>query len=306
MAAVRRTAVAHLVWGPLGTEPFAAFLDSYARHDAGTEHDLVVVYNGVDSASLPEYRRLAAAAAPQELVLDRPHMDLGAYREAARKLGHERICFVNSYCEILADRWLRLLECALDEPSAGAAGATGSWASPLSYGLFQLGLPSPYGAAMPGRRAARAAFDELFGRPGRSAPAHWLTTALRTFRHGRGTGRFPAVHLRTNGFLIDRERWLSLASAPSNTKWDTYRLESGRRSITAQLRAAGTPPVVVDAHGVARRPGDWHLADVLFQADQQDLLIADNVTRRYTGATAGQREVLSAFAWADAARPGGR
>jgi hypothetical protein len=139
-----------------------------------------------------------------------------------------------------------------------------------------------------------------------AAPAsYWLYTVLRTARHGRGTGRFPAPHLRTNAFLVDRARWLTLATSPARTKWDTYRLESGPRSITAQLCAAGTPPVVVDAHGVARRPEDWHRGDVLFQAGQEDLIVADNVTRTYASATPAQREVLSAFAWGDKARPRG-
>ena len=298
-----RTAVVHLVWGPLGIAPFDAFLTSYQRHDAGLEHDLVLLYNGV--ADLGAYRRRAESLRASEIVLDRRCFDLAAYVAAARTLEHDRICFVNSYSEIAVDGWLRLLATALDEPATGAAGATGSWASPLSYNLFQLGLGGAYARAFPGRRAARDAFHELSGGRRRGPVSHWLHVAVRTLRHGRGTGLFPAVHLRTNAFLVERDRWLTLTTAPTSTKWDTYRLESGRRSITTQLCAEGTPPVVVDARGVARRPEDWHRGNVLFQSDQEDLIVADNVTRRYASATPAQREVLSAFAWGDKARPHG-
>ena len=300
-----RTAVVHLVWGPLGRAPFETFVDSYARHDAGMAHDLVLLFNGVADADLDAYRVRAAGLAPREIVLEEPHMDLAAYVAAARRLDHDRVCFLNSYSEILVARWLRLLADGLERSGAGAAGATGSWASPLSYNLFQLGLSRTYAGRLRDRRAAREAFWELRATQPHGPVRHWLHTAWRTPRHGRGTGRFPAVHLRTNAFLVDRKRLLSLDMEPARTKWDTYRLESGRRSITAQLRAAGSAPVVVDARGVARPPEEWHRGDVLWQADQDDLLVADNVTRLYAGATRRQREILAGFAWGAAARPCG-
>ena len=303
MATRPRTAVVHLIWGPLGRPPFETFLSSYERHEAGSEHDLILLYNGVADADLGAYRSRAAHLGAHEIVLDEPRFDLAAYVTAARTLDHERVCFVNSHSEIAVPGWLGLLDAALEDPTAGAAGATGSWASSLSYNLFQLGLPGPYARSFPGRRAARDAFRELFGTKHRNGARHWLYTLLRTVRHGRGTGRFPAPHLRTNAFLIDRERWLTLSAAPASTKWDTYRLESGPRSITTQLRSAGTPPVVVDARGAARRPEDWHRGDVLFQADQEDTIAHDNVTRTYASATPIQREILSAWAWGDKARP---
>jgi hypothetical protein len=253
MAPPARTAVVHLVWGPLGLAPFEAFLASYERQDAGSEHDLVLLYNGVADTEVDAYRSRAAHMRAREVVLEEACFDLAAYMTAAHALDHQRVCFVNSYSEIAVPGWLALLNAALDDRATGAAGATGSWASPLSYNLFQLGLPGAYAEAFPSRRAARGAFRELSQLPRRGAVSHWAYTLLRTARHGRATGRFPAVHLRTNAFLMDRERLIGLNMSPARTKWDTYRLESGPRSLTAQLCAAGTPPVVVDARGVARR-----------------------------------------------------
>lgn len=301
MTAHARTAVVHLIWGPLGLRPFEAFLDSYGRHEAGSEHDLVLLYNGV--TDLGAYRSRAAHLRDEEIVLDEPCLDLAGYATAAHALDHERICFVNSYSEILVPGWLSLLESALDDDATGAAGASGSWASPLSYNLFQLGVPGHYKHAFAGRRAAQDTFQQMLGRKLRGPASNWLYALRRTLRHGRATGRFPAPHLRTNVFLVARKLFLTLADAPARTKWDTYRLESGPRSITAKLCAAGTPPVVVDARGVARRPEDWHRGNVLYQSAQEDLLVADNVTRRYASGTPAQRAVLSAFAWGDKARP---
>lgn len=296
----------HLVWGPAGLPPFEAFAASYQRHPCHCEHDLVLLYNGFDGdAALAAHRHHAAALSAQEIVLAESCLDLAAYVAAARVLKHERVCFVNSYSEILVPGWLALLERALEDPACGAAGATGSWASHVSYNLFQLGLGGAYARAFPSRRAARDAMHEISGTPVPSATQYWLFTLLQVACRSRAASRFPAAHLRTNAFLVDRERFLALASARAKTKWDTYRLESGPRSLTAQLCAAGTPPLVVDAHGVARPPAEWHRGDVYFQAGQQDLLVSDNQTRSYASATPAQRAVLSAFAWGDRARPQG-
>ena len=304
MSALPRTAVVHLVWRPAGLDPFDAFLRAYAAHEPGAEHELVLVLNGFeDDAALEPYRGRAAGLAAREIVLAAPCLDLAAYRHAAQRLDHERICIVNSYSEPLADRWLALLEAPLADRRVGASGASGSYASHLSYELFQLGLRSRYGDAFPSRRVAREVMHELSGTPLPGAAAHWLYALTMALRMRRGAQRFPAPHLRTNGFVIERALLAELLAGPIDTKADAYRLESGTRSITARLRALGRPPVVVDRDGAARTVADWHRGDVFMQAGQGGLLIADNQTRAYAGATPRQRAVLSASAWGSWARP---
>lgn len=304
MTAGARTAVVHLVWGPAGLSAFRSFLDSYERHEAGCAHELVLLFNGFsDEASLRPYRERAARLDASEIVLGPPCLDLAAYRQATARLEHERVCFVNSYSTVRVDGWLARLEAALAQPGVGAAGATGSYASHLSYGLFQLGRRSPYGEAFESRRVAREVMHELSGTPPPGPVRHWLYNLAAVARHWRGAQRFPVAHLRTNGFLIERALFAQLCDGPIDTKWDAYRLESGPASLTARLRALGRAPVLVDRRGVARAPADWHRADAFWQADQADLLIADNQTRSYANATVRQRAVLSASAWGPWARP---
>ena len=298
------TAVVHLVRRANGIAPFEAFMASYERCPAELEHDLVLLLKGFGAtAELDPYLERAAAARPARVEVCDVGLDLTAYLAAASVLEHERVCFLNSFSEILVPGWLRMLDAALADRTAGAAGATGSWASHLSYNLYQLGVPDPYARAFAGRRAARVAMHEISGTPQPRPAPYWLYTLVQTARHARATRRFPVAHMRTNAFLVDRARLLGLGLGSIRTKWDAYRVESGPRSITARLQAAGTPPVVVDARGVARAPEDWHRGDVFCQALQEDLLVADNQTRAYAAATPGQRAVLSAFAWGDRARP---
>lgn len=299
-----RSAVVHLVRRANGFAPFEAFMASYERFDAGLEHDLVLLFKGFGGApDLQPYLERAAAARPARVDVGDEGFDLTAYLAAAAVLGHQRLCFLNSFSEILVPGWLQLLDGALADRSVGAAGASGSWASHLSYNVYQLGLPDPYARAFAGRAPARRAMHEISGTPQPRPAPYWLYTLVQTARHARATRRFPVPHMRTNAFLVDRARLLGLGLGTIRTKWDAYRVESGPRSLTARLQAAGAPPVVVDARGVARHPEHWDRGDVFCQARQQDLLVADNQTRTYASATPEQRAVLSAFAWGERARP---
>jgi len=300
----RDLALVHLVRHANGFAPFEAFMASYERLPAGREHDLVLLFKGFATpASATEYHERAADSAPVMLHVRDRGFDLTAYLEAATRLEHRLTCFVNSFSEIQAANWLELLSAPLDDRSIGAAGATGSWASNLAYGMLQLGFAGGYADVYDDRRAVRLAMHEISGARYRNDVACWIGNFAYTVRDFPTLALFPSMHLRTNAFVIDRELLLSLRTGRLHTKRATYRLESGRGNLTAQLRARGRPAVVVDRHGVVRHGPDWHAADVFWQARQEDLLVADNQTRQYESCPPAQRAVLSRFAWGPQARP---
>lgn len=299
-----RTAVVHLVWGPAGRQPFERFLASYTRHDAGVEHDLILLYNGFDAPDdVAAHRRLAAGLGAQEVVLSPSSLDLPAYLKAAQELAHERLCFLNSYSEPLVSGWLALLTTPLGEPGAGATAASGSWASHRSFALSLLRLPNGYRGTLGDRRLMNPALRSV-------SKAPKVGLGARIARASRGLPGeiaaypgFPAAHLRTNGFAIGRELLLSLRTGALATKDATYRFEAGRHSLTAQLRARHLTTRVVARDGVAREPDGWPDADVFWQGAQEQLLVADNQTRQYESADAAVREALARYAWGPRARP---
>ena len=298
-----RTAVVHLVRRANGMAPFDAFMRSYDSFEAGIEHDLVLLFKGFEEPrDVAPYIERAGDHAPRRVDVPDDGFDLTAYLRAARALYHDRICFVNSFSEIRAPDWLRVLDRALADPANGAAGASGSWASHLSYGLFQLGWRGRYARMLGSRRAARRSLLEISGSDSSGALAYWLMTLVNAVRYLPTMAPFPAPHLRTNTFLVDRALFCSLSFGRVGSKRSAHGLESGRRSITGQLRARGRSSVVVDRHGAVWHEPDWHEANVFWQAEQQDLLVADNQTRMYAGASAEQRALLSRLAWGSQAR----
>lgn len=297
-------AVVHLVREANGFETFASFLDSYARHAAGAEHDLVLLFKGFASRhSLAPYRRRAAGLAAGDLEVADDGLDLTAYLAAAGRLDQSSICFLNSFARIETPGWLGLLSDALDDPRTGLVGATGSWGSHRSFALSLLGLPNGYRGALGDRRSTGPALRSVAPAPATGRWRRALRAMVDLPREIVGFPGFPAPHVRTNAFAIERELLLSLRAGRVATKSAAYRFEGGRHGLTAQVRARGLKAAVVGRQGVALPPGRWPEADIYFQRDQRDLLVADNQTRAYAEGTAAQRAALAAYAWGPRARP---
>jgi len=313
-------AVVHLVWGPLGPTPLGSFLRSYRAHDAGTDHRLVVLFNGVTGAQRPALVAELEGVEHELLELAEPVQDLAAYAHAAARLKGARVCLLNSYSEILAPGWLGKLASALERPGVGLVGATGSWASLRSLALNLLFLPNPYRGALPARRA----FFEQFGALERdlegstaSAPgapdaqpklpalaAGWQMLRS-TWEQVSGFDSFPAVHVRTNAFMADAELLAALIPQSVSAKMDAYRLESGRWSLTAQVMRLGLRPLVVDREGAAHEHEHWPASRTFWQGDQEGLLVADKQTEAYAGGGLARRRVLSTLAWGPRAQASG-
>jgi len=313
-------AVVHLVWGPLGVAPLRRFLDSYLAHQAGTDHELVLVLNGVTSAGRDELLAELDGIEHCLLELEEPVQDLMAYARSTTSLDHERVCFLNSYSEILVPNWLAKLSRALDRSGVGLVGPSGSWASLRSWQLNLLLLPTPYRGIVPNRKRAFELFQSLereleqAGEPQaqtepapRASPlgsmrARWLASWSMIEQLARFRG-FPAVHLRTNAFMLERAVFGQLKLGSLKKKMDAYGLESGRNSITRQIQDMGLRPQVVDRQGSCFQPEAWPQSHTFWQGDQEQLLIADKQTYAYANGDFDRRQLLSALAWGPESNP---
>jgi hypothetical protein len=310
-------AVVHLVWGPLGPLPLREFVASYRRYDAGAEHELVILLNGVEEGQRPALDAELSGVTHRIVMMEEPVQDLAAYVEAARHLHHERLCFLNSYSLILADGWLAHLARALSQPRVGIVGATGSWASVRSAALNALFLPNPYRGVVPERRVARTQLlaielerggEKVEAQP--QASRSLIGSVLATLRTLPPMPEqllrfesFPAHHLRTNAFMIERSTLTGLRMRRIDRKMDAYLLESGRYSLTRQVQRRGLRTLVVDRDGVSYDQEDWPRSRTLWQGDQEGLMVADNQTRIYANGGLERRRLLSAFAWGSLADP---
>lgn len=306
------TVVLHLVWAPLGPAPLRAFADSYRDHDAGSEHELVIILNGLaadgsGSGSRAELLRELVGIPHRLIELSQSVLDLVAYRQAIAQLGARRVCVLNSHSRLRVDGWLSVLEQALARPGIGLVGASGSWASMRSRALFQLGLPSAYRRVWPDRAGTIAAFraleEDRGGAPDGGGRMRGLYSAKALLDMTIGFSAFPAPHVRTNAFMAERELLQGAFVSQLRRKVDTHRLESGRDGLTRAVERAGLRVAVVDRAARSFEVEEWPQSNTFWQGDQEGLLVADNQTDSYEQGDFARRRLLSAYAWGERAAP---
>jgi hypothetical protein len=126
----KHLALVYLARKAEGEGPLRRFVDTYLRHPAGIDHDLVVIYKGFgQSKDLTHARSLIRAIPHMGIELTDTGFDIGAYLVAARQLEHDFLCFVNTFTEVVADGWLLSLYRAASSPAVGIVGAMGSYES---------------------------------------------------------------------------------------------------------------------------------------------------------------------------------
>jgi hypothetical protein len=276
----RDLGLVHLASESLGIEPFKEFITSYRAHDAGIEHELIVVYNGFPGDVEPEeFAAMLGATAHRSLFRHPRMVDLAAYLDVARCLENSTLCFVNSNSVVLADNWLACMYRHLRQRGIGLVGATGSWESHLTA-LGEVSLPPHSGPVALLRR-----FVDRNRRRQEQA------------RHESLFAPFPNHHIRTNAFMIAHDLLVDFEGDAIDEKLAAHALESGKNSITAQVRAQGLQAVVVGRDCEAYEPARWRESATFRAGDQRNLLVADNRTRQYANADAQERALLERAAW---------
>ncbi|WP_022722447.1 hypothetical protein [Rhodopseudomonas sp. B29] len=321
-------AVVYLARFAEGPKPLAAFIASYRKHPAGCAHDLVVVRKGFPDAPTPQDKQLAALNAHIISVSD-DGFDINAYAAAAQKLPHQRVAFFNTFSEILADDWLRKLDAAMSRPGVGIAGATGSYESlhssmrRVNEGWWRFRnhiLPLPAAARRVFRTLRKllpkALVQKLLTRivtyfaagiqsrdPDRVVDPEFEAYWAKELQPGGGheflnhIQDFPNVHIRTNGFVIDRRMFLDANPGAIVTKIDSYLFESGPDSLTRQVMRRGLEVVVVGADGNVYGVDQWPRSGTFRQGDQRNLLVSDNQTRAFGSMDGVAKTVYADLTW---------
>jgi len=267
--AVGDVTVVHLARGSNGRAPLERFLESYRAHDAGVDHTLLVVFKGyADDNALRSDEALARAFGAETLRLARDDLfDIGAYRESARTIEAQYIAFFNSFSEILAHEWLARLYRGIQREGVGLVGATGSWESQASN-----------------------AFRLMQNRPLPNYAALWLYK-------WRLSPRFPNPHIRTNGFIVQRDVFLALRARQTRSKQSSWAFECGWTGMTRQIERQGLKALVAGRDGRYFEKADWPYAGTYCADGQSNLIVQDNQTRRYAEGSATLRNEMQRQAW---------
>jgi glycosyltransferase involved in cell wall biosynthesis len=114
---------------------------------------------------------------------------------------------------------------------------------------------------------------------------------------------FPNPHIRSNGFMISRQRLLGVESGRLRTKFDACAFESGIDSLTSQIRRKGLRAVVVGRSGQGYDVADWPRSGTFRLGNQENLILTDNQSRDFMEMAPGTRATHVRITWGDSVGP---
>jgi hypothetical protein len=261
-----------------GLEPVKQFFSHYENFAPGCPHRLIVVTKGWDGVfGLSEVHSLAGIFSAEIVELPDDGLDWGAYIRIAPSLQDEWVCVLNSFSQPVVKNWLDLLRVGAIEAGVGVVGATGSWESNLTSGIY-----SPWN------------FKTLVQYPIRLGHGYY-----RYLRKKNIFSSYPNPHLRSNAFFLKGELFKDFCKAQPipSTKEDALILECGVRSLTNYVISMGLGVRVVSAEGRSFCPQEWVQSKTFRTPGQPNLLIHDNRTRLYDRSDRFLKRAIERATW---------
>lgn len=315
------------------------FKTSYRDAAPGIDHDLIVIYKGVEDGAMAAARAVFADLPHTALTLPDAGYDIGSYLAAAAMVDHEYLCCINTFTELRTPGWLASLHQRIAAPGIGIVGASASyesiqdsmrmrqwvtWLCTHDRIKFDPKIAAYYGFVLQDGCADWLAVGQA------EAATRWTPKAIvRNWRRRRRFRRrwptllshlhdrwrtytsqgemtrllrfpsFPNPHIRSNGFMVRREHLLSARHGAIRDKLDACEFESGADSLTWQLRRQGLKALVVDGAGASFDVADWPHSRTFRLRDQQGLLMADNRTRDFDAQTPAAKATQAWVSWGD-------
>lgn len=271
-AAPDDVAIIHLVRAGNDASATARFVDSYLKFPAGASHRLIFLLKGFAHTVPADLEAILDRVPHSRLACPDEGYDIGSYYHAADRLTERLLVFFNSFSIIGGEQWLLKLLAGYRMAGVGVVGASGSWESLVSTLHI----------------APRETRSRRFGR-------------LRAWLLGVPLGlffpAFPNPHLRSNAFLIARDDFLSIRPARIRSKFQAWRFESGRASMTRRLRQRGLDVRVIGRDGTSYAIPAWSESGTFWQGQQENLLVHDNRSMAYSRASPTAQARLCTSAW---------
>ena len=285
--------VVHLVRAQNGIAPLKDFLESYKQNPGGIAHDLLILFKGFkNEGQLQEHRLALKPFKYKELHVPDEGFDITAYFAVPRSFDYKYYCFLNSFSVILDAEWLLKLYQYISKDEVGLVGATGSYQS-----LYVATDPNQWKQLIE-KVIQKSKYPWL--------RRYWIGRLDWTLRYLVNDWRFrsyfdpfPNYHIRSNAFMLRKDVIKKIGCPEIHSKIDAYRCESGKRSITRQVIGLGKKVLVVGRNGKAYEKEDWWKSNTFWQAEQSNLLISDNQTRRYAESTLSEKKYSSHSAWGE-------
>lgn len=245
------------------------FVLNYISNKSGKSHDLLICFKQLNKDQIKKSKDILKNLNYEVYNdnFDYNDYDLGSYKRVAQAYPSRIIFFLNGNSYPNCNNWLKVLVDNYDTQSI-----IGTSASNLSH-YSSLKLKKFY---------------------------KFLSFYFKLNKYKKNFNPFPNPHIRTTGFLIKSDDFLSFISQKDLiNKEDAWIIESGKNGLTNYFKTKGFKIYVVNKDGDKFSEKNWKFSETFNYLSQKKSLISDNHTRKYLYATKTEKDNFQKETWGD-------
>lgn len=260
--------VAYLISVYDDKENLVKFIQNYNKYKPGCTHDLLICFKNFNKDDeIFQIKELSDIKFIKFEDNNKNDYDWWSYRRIAEKFEDRIIMFMNCHSYPVVDNWLGLFSNNYEMNSLVGPGA--SFESAVNFS-FNKNLGISY------FKSILYALSNLIDFP-----------------------IFPNAHIRSSSFMISARDYqtIELSKKYKYKKKGTWINESGRRSMTNQLKKKKFKIFVINSDGSKFKQSSWALSNTYALGSQSKLIISDKHSRLYDKSTENEKKIISKRVW---------
>jgi len=298
--------VIYLAYGAESYQAYVrSFFDSYKANASGAPHQLIIAATAYrdNPSGYEELKRLSFENNATIIDLPDNGHEFGAFFSVAERLTADYIfCFVTSG-RITKPNWLKVfLSVNRENPQCRLIGSSGSWET-THPGIWEV-LKGRFSSNKSTQPECSATITRATTQRSRSILQRIVSVFKLIFRIDRFIDifrcvKFPNYHIRTNGFLIERNlyiRYINKYGIP-RTRNDAHNIEHGRNHLSKFVKESGFNIGVVGTNGILYAQQEWDKSATFRCPDTSNAVIVDRQHDAYAEAETPGKKHLEQLAW---------
>ena len=264
----KKILVCYLCTPYVSKKVFIDFISNYKKFSSGHEHKLLICFKNLDKYMIKFYKKLLGKIKYWNFIdkEKKNDFDFKSYYRVAKKYKEYLIFFLNSQSYPIINNWLKLI--VKNYKPNRFIGTSGSYESISSMSLY------------------------------RNKSENYLSFFLRIVKTLIFFPLFPNPHIRTSSFFISANDYLKYEFKKNYlNKFDAWRTESGRNSLTNFFKKKNFEIIIVNSDGNIFFEKDWRKSDTYATKNQEKLIISDKRTRKYLDFKKNDKKIKEKIVW---------
>lgn len=247
---------------------FFKFIKNYKKYPAGINHKLLICFKGLDKNKIEYLKSKMTNLKFIEFIdiLNGNDWDFMSFYRISKIYKNYIIFFLNNQCYPVKKNWLLLM--SSNYKKKRILGTSGSYESISSRGFL------------------------------RNYNENIFSYICRVTKYLINFPLFPNPHIRTSNFMMSAKDYIKYKFEKNYyTKFDSWKTESGRGSITNFFKKKGFEILVVNSDGVAYSEKNWKYSETYCYKNQNKLIVSDKRTRKYDNFSIKNKKIKTKIVW---------